>query len=641
MGLAMPPQSVTPPGHDGEVSSIEPSDGPPVYRYDLLLSPSFEAVLAGTGSTVDPSGSVRAALEAGRLLLQARGGAGKTVTLRRVADAADALGIRVVRVWAVDWTNEASRRGAPLEQATLLGALAAVSDPSMSPTVFGDEHETLLLIDGLNEVRGPFVPEILSAVDLLASRYPHLGVVIADRLARRAVDTSSWQLATLTPVPDAQIREILGSAYDEGKASLFGNPFFLERARLDPMTAATHRDFFTAQLGLDDGTLRVLASAVNTAYREHKDRLIDVGELDRAVGPEAVRRLIEAGVLEPSGERSRFAHHLISDFLAALDLARDSQRWRRDEFDALTFTASSFDALALLLDETEAANADLLIRRVYDWNLYAAAYMIAEDETRMRRVSSEMRVALLAMLGERRFDRLQATAQQVADALRLQRTTLADSLMRAESLNDAVRLVARIQSRVTWFNEWQALFARVDDEAGNEDVRLLLVDDGVLGWTAANVLKRIRLGDSAVAGVVALLGAHDDATVRWRCAHVLGSVPTAAVADALLDRLRTDADLWVQYGALRSLIELAARAAQDLRERVFVELAETADEITNTPQLQREVERALHVTDAPPDWAEDAGLLVEQLWARGRSVAEQDRWRELSASLRIEPVAAS
>jgi hypothetical protein len=637
----MPRQVVTPPGHDGEVSDVEPTDASaPVYRYELLLSPSFDAVLDGSGTSVDASGAVRAALDAGRLLLQARGGAGKSMTLQRIADAAERFGVRVVRVWAVDWTNEASA-GVLLDQATLLSTLSAVSDPPTSPTVFGDGHETLLLIDGLNEVRGSYVQEILAAVDLLASRYPQLGVVIADRLARRAVDASSWQLASLTPVPDSQVRKILGSAYDEDKASLYGNPFFLERARLHPLTAATHRDFLTAQLGLDGGTLRVLASAVNRAYRDHKDRLIDVAELELTVGPEAVRRLIEAGVLEPARERSRFVHHLVSDFLAALDLAEHPDRWRRDEFDSLTFTASSFDALAMLLDETDAANGDLLVRRVYDWNLYAAAYMVAEDETRLRRVSTEMRVALLAMLAERRFDRLQATAQQVTDALRLQRTGFAESLLRAGSLGEVVRLVAQVETTSTWFAEWRALFSRVDDEPSTEDVGLLLTDDSVLGWTVANVLKRVRLGGRAVADVLALLGSHGDATVRWRCAHVLGAVPTTGVADALLQRVRNDVDLWVQYGALRSLIELAARSEPELRERVFIQLGQTADAITNTPQLAREVERALHVTDAPAGWPEDAGLLVEQLWARGRSIAEQDRWRELSASLRLEPTAVS
>jgi len=631
---------VTPPSHDGGVTDVEPADpAAPVYQYQLLLSPSFDAVLEGVGVPVDAPGAVREALNAGRLLLQARGGAGKSVTLQRIAVDAERLGVRVARVWAVEWANQASH-GVPLDQATLLAALSSVTDPATSTTVFGDEHETLLLIDGLNEVRGPYVQEMLATVDMLASRYPQLGVVIADRLARRHVDVSSWQLATLTPVPDFQVREILGDAYDTNNASLFGNPFFLERARLDPMTAATHRDFFTAQLGLDPDVLRVLAAAVNRAYRDQRDRLVDVGELERVVGSE-VRSLIEAGVLEPAGDRSRFVHHLISDFLAALDLSDDPRRWRRDEFDSLTFTASSFDALALLLDEIAPEASDLLVRSVYDWNLYAAAYMVAEDEARMNRVSTEMRVALLAMLAERRFDRLQATAQQVTDALRLQRTDFSGALLGAASVGEVLQLVGDVEGTSSWFAEWRQLFVRVGDEAGADDIALLRVDDGVLGWTAANVLKRLRLGSTAVEEVMALLREDDDPTVRWRCAHVLGAVPAAATAEALLERARGDDDLWVQYGAVRSLIEVAAGSEGELRERIFLELGGLADAIASTPQLGREVERALHVTDAPAGWAEDAGLLIEQLWARGRSIAEQDRWRELSASLRLDPAAVS
>jgi hypothetical protein len=639
--MSVPRETVAAGGHDGPVTAAAPHEsGAPIYRYDLLLCPDFNAVLEGEGSPIDASAAIEEALESGRILLQARGGAGKSVTLLRIADAARARELRVVRVWAVDWTNQAASAGGPVDPAALLAALSAAAEPRTSQLVFADDDESLLLIDGLNEVQNPYVQQILATVDLLAARYTQLGVIVADRLARRAVDPLSWRLATLTPVPNWQVREILGPAYEEDKASLFANPFFLERARVDPLSAATHRAFFTAQVGVEDASLRQLASAVNRAYHQHKDRLIDVGWLQGAVGKAAVDQLVEAGVLQSAGQRSRFGHHLISDFLAALALADNPEQWNRVEFDALTFKASSFDALAMLLDEIDPASADLLVRRVHDWNLYAAAYLIAEDDARGRRVSANMKAALLAMLAERRFDRIQSTAQQVTDALRLQKSPIAKTLLDARTLDEVIRIVATVKVEESWFGEWKQLFQRVDGDARSDDLSLLQQEDGVLGWTAANVLKRLHFGRDSVADVLALL-ASESATVRWRAAHVLGAVPTEDVAEALLDRMRTDDDLWVRYGALRSLIEVATRSATDMRQRIFIELGSVADSIVDTPQLAREVERALHVTVPPHGWSEDAGLLLEQLWANGRSVAEQDRWRELSASLRLEEPALS
>jgi len=92
---------------------------------------------------------------------------------------------------------------------------------------------------------------------------------------------------------------------------------------------------------------------------------------------------------------------------------------------------------------------------------------------------------------------------------------------------------------------------------------------------------------------------------------------------------------WVCYGAIRSLIEIASLAlAQSTREEIFLRIADLGAHINSIPELAREVERSLKVDISPPSWAEDAGLLLECLWAASKSVEEQDRWRRVSADLR-------
>lgn len=634
--------AVTPPSDDDAVT--EPRDKPPRFAYDVLLCPDFESVLAGEGQASTPESVVEAALDHGRLLVQARGGAGKTTTLLRLAGAARSAGVRVVETWAVEWANTALDREGVVSAPALISALVAASSPPTIAGSFGDSTPSLMLVDGLNELQSVYAHEILAVADTLASRYPRLGVVVADRLARRAVDRSAWQLATLTPVPEWQIEQLVGQSYNPRHAAFLGNPFFLERARFNPMSAATYRSFFTSQLGVEDEVLTRLAAAVNAAYHRSADRLIELPWLTEQVGDETISQLVQAGVLATDEGHARFVHHLYSDFLAAFDLADAPARWNRLEFDALTFKASSFDAVAMLLELSEQPDheeADLLVRRVYDWNFYAAAYLLAEDELGPRRISPDMKTALMAMLAERRFDRLASTAIQVSDALRLQRSSLAEQFLRAADVEAVIDIVAAQPGDADWFAEWRDLFVRRPQTVGDaSDVRLLRTPDSLVGWTAANILKRLVLTPDAVAEGTALLHA-DNPTVRWRAAHMLGAVPSPDVIEILMDTARAAGeDLWVRYGAIRSLIEIAAVADSTSRQQIFNGLAQMAGDINDTPQLSKEIARGL-IIDSPPDgWAEDAGLLLERLWAEADSVKQQDAWRGVSAALRLEAVGA-
>jgi len=56
-------------------------------------------------------------------------------------------------------------------------------------------------------------------------------------------------------------------------------------------------------------------------------------------------------------------HHLLSDFLLP-SFGGQTSEMDTGDFDALTFKAASFDALAFLLEEVSEENVDTLIRRV-------------------------------------------------------------------------------------------------------------------------------------------------------------------------------------------------------------------------------------------------------------------------------------
>jgi hypothetical protein len=72
--------------------------------------------------------------------------------------------------------------------------------------------------------------------------------------------------------------------------------------------------------------------------------------------------------------------------------------------------------------------ADFFLRQVYDWNIYAAGYVIAE--AREITTSPEMQIVILAMFAERRWDLINATARKASDTLVLPQLEMEKAFVR-------------------------------------------------------------------------------------------------------------------------------------------------------------------------------------------------------------------
>ena len=100
--------------------------------------------------------------------------------------------------------------------------------------------------------------------------------------------------------------------------------------------------------------------------------------------------------------------------------------------------------------------------------------------------------------------------------------------------------------------------------------------------------------------------------------------------------LAGDSRVSVQYGALRSLVDQAYRAPNEaVRNLIFRRLAEHSHLLRSTPALASEFERVLEVSDPPPGWAEAASVVLESFLEAELDPGEQERWRRLSAELRL------
>jgi HEAT repeat protein len=187
------------------------------------------------------------------------------------------------------------------------------------------------------------------------------------------------------------------------------------------------------------------------------------------------------------------------------------------------------------------------------------------------------------------------------------------------------------ESANPWFNRWREIFTISDGTpAGPDLVVRLQVDDSFAGWTLANVLRRCRLGPEGLNEILRI--ATDGSNVeRWRAAHVLGAHPSGQSAGTLLTRL-ADNDEWVRYGAVRSIVEIAAQTNDmRLREYLIIALTEAVQQGGFDSRMLNELERALDIRPQPPEWPASIATLVQQLIGSSERTSDQERWGRVMA----------
>jgi hypothetical protein len=618
--------------------SLESSKPPFEFRigwsdgYEQLFSERYEPVTSVDDLTDQ-------AVSRGRVLLQAEAGAGKTSVVRQLIRGLNPEERLPVFVDLRTWTPEHDESWAVAGVNDLLRMrilLKQVAEPSTDePTLASRQTpDALIVVDGLNEISSGIGNEILATLDAFARRNTQAGVIVTDRLVRRQLPSDEWGIATIERVrqPDATGESLAES--NEQAEFLSKSALFLDlslREGLDSTSSAkTLRKYLVDAAGLSEQDLDSASKAAFELYAHDARRTFTLERFSALAGEDVTTALLDAGVLRASG-RAYFRHHLFHDYLAALTLIGDPELWKSETFDAITFYASSFDILGFALEEIpDAQSADEFLRSIYDWNYFGSSYALA----RGRRLGSvavthSMEIALLAMLGERRWDLISATAQLVEDALRLFPGEDALRMLTARDLEEIFSLVRETPAGDAMFERWRELFLRPSGGAiSNTIVDQVRDRESLIGWTIANVLKRVRLDDDQQRRLRNLLLTDESRIVRWRAAHALGAHPTPDNMDALLTAL-ADSYMWVRYGSLRSLVEIAARSA-DLRVEVFEHLTPRLVDLRSDRRPITEFERALALKEPPADWAEAVAPSIMALWSNSATIEEQDHWRELA-----------
>lgn len=626
-----------------ELASTWPVQSP-VFSVLTGWSRSYDNIFAGEFDWVtSEDGILDRALSAGRAILSGRGGDGKTWLLRRLFSRALDRGIVPVFIdlkqWTgadyeswKDWTRDNVGDGADFLVRRFSGLNLGIIDLDRLPP----DARKVMFVDGLNEITAKVGLEVLSVFDEIVASQMSTSVIAVDRLVRRDLPSPErWWIGSPLPLTGDEVRKHLPKGAVLTSSDLRTSPFFLDAELRSGASgvrrAATLKQLVNDHIGLTNAEAIKVAEACFLAYAYARSRMFDLVKFREGVGQVVLDKLEQAGAVRFLGTNGFFHHHIMHDFLAAAHVASFAPTmWTPDIFRALSFDTSSFDAVELTFEQLEADLADSFLQKLYDWNLYAAGYALAQRRQGDGPVGLEMQTVIFAMLADKCFDPVLATRQRASDALRLMQVAEVEPFRRAKSISELCAVVDATDSSTDWFNEWKRVFRISELQVINEVTLVLITQaNSILGWTVANVSKRVIDSQWVYPLLSHWAEESDNATVRWRIAHVLGAIPHTEALQCLQTLFDYDQDEDVRYGSIRSLIELATISDRALRDEVGVCIAARAGVISSSDRIARELRSSLLIEPslAPVGWLDFVQACVKSQFLATERVADRDLWR--------------
>jgi len=582
------------------------------------------------------------------IILHGGGGAGKTRILRTIARELLEEGRLPVLIELRRWSARP-----PTNKSTssdIQHILKECGNPRfriglLENLVQGD-RDFIAILDGLNEIPKPARESILRYFRNILSESPHGYLLIADRYGTSEYP-ESFIHASVDPLDKDFVCQVFNSHFapkltfeqlSPSIKAILQIPFFLdlnirkmdEISRMDSRSAMME-EFFLKQLRLTEPNLDTIAQASIEISEKYQTQLFEPSRLKELIGDELFELLCGASVLEIEG--TSFTHHLWRDYLCARHLAKHPDKWDEKTFDSVTFTSESLEPLTLVVEQLDNVDkADDFLRKVYDWNFYGAMDCLRELS---ELPSMSIRVAILAAIAEKSFDRVMRTRIRARSRLQEHQYELALPFAKADTFEKIIEHLKnlKLEAERPWFNDWKILFI------GNTDpVGLLTKEDSIIGWTAANVARRIPLNGQAQKLVRELYFSSESSvnmnSIRWRLVHVLGAHPSKDNVSLLVHALNHDKYHWVKYGAARALVEIASNCGQKLKKQVLTGLEDSvkqirAHDIRIGRLIAKEIRQTVFISHAKPNWKESVNPLLKHLRDLEQDVPEVDDWTRL------------
>jgi len=454
------------------------------------------------------------------------------------------------------------------------------------------EGRVLALIDGLNEVSSEIRMKIVDYF-LSVNREGACYLLVTDRFGPPDSILESFSHAVVDRLDQNKIQTIFDGEFgtgeynrlDESQKEMYTRPFFLSlavkrRYKFSGVGVSSNifEQFFLDQLRINKEQLNQIARASVEAISQQGG--FDMGRFKQLlVNGGKYQILVAAAVLNK--EESDFEHYLWRDYLVSRYLAQNEEYWTEKVFDSITTYSSSLECLSLVVEQlADRARKDSFLKKVFDWNYFAAADCIAdfrEEDPPPRQLSEDIRAAILGAIGEKRFDIVQRTKERANGILSGHNCPFAKGFREANNMEALVEHIETISGQEGWFKDWKTLFTKGKGSGLSiEEINSIDSDDSLIGWTVANAGRRVIIDETGQRHIREIyekaIVTENKNSVRWRVVHILGAFPSDVNVDFLLKALNRDTYHWVKYGAARSLIEIASRSPVGLRDSVISEL---------------------------------------------------------------------
>jgi Restriction endonuclease len=517
---------------------------------------------------------------------------------------------------------------------------------------YAKTESTLMVVDGVNELLDPdLMTDITALLEGLSARYPKLSIVLASRADTGGAGRprsprrfgKRWQVGFVRRLPVGRVRQAIDHRYGGGTwrglseraQAVLEIPFFLRRALdgTDPTAgsrSAALRAFFEYQIDLSDTVLEQVGRELFSSYGGGL-RQVSLSDVDETT----TVTLAEAGVWERLGDaHALFTHQLYGDYLVSRCLADDVDLWTNPSFDTVTFDVQARDPVLLAAEQlAPTRRIDAFIRAVYNWHWASAVEcLLAAEAIEHHRVSEAMHTMVLALLSERRADSIGGTGDRAEGLLAQFTDPLAAKLMKlpAEATPAYVSSITEDDRR---YMRWHRVFCRSPGTPWSKsDITGIAATDALHGWTVSNVLRRSKFGE-VVAGPLRDLyrSETNSAIIRWRIVHALGRSVSRPTFELLVDALAND-EFWVRFGAVRSIVEIAAQTDDlVLRDDAFAHLERLLLDQPDT--IADMAVWAAMYKGARPGFHELALALFTHIQDLQTTAAARDRWRDRISDL--------
>ncbi|MFA6058668.1 MAG: HEAT repeat domain-containing protein [Taibaiella sp.] len=444
---------------------------------------------------------------------------------------------------------------------------------------FSDNFEKIIVLDGFNEISDLNTRNEI--IDLLSEVHQNwkFKVLMTSRYYNKQefIDWNIFELQNLRP----HALEILTKKYFQKSLDVYDSqnidclsiPYFLNIAIKDRNDSIiTYSKYILNHIlkGVApenrNNTLNALSELAYTSILSEQKFVIKKDIL----GQKTIEYLISNQILTLSGDAYRFEHHLVNEFLVAYRIANDTTLWNRETFDIITLqNRTSFEIIRMILEQIHTEEAgDQFLLAVYDWNFYAVLYCFSKVDNKY---SSEFASFIILALTEKTFDKFKHTRlkarkylEQLYDKFNLKgKDFLLIEIENPQNHQDIILkfnkvLGANAEKFVTEpYKKWFYVLYDYTSAIIDTLIAHIATDNPVMGWCYSNMIKRSELNRIHEDKLLNMFVNEANPIIRWRIIHILGNSFSPVTINLLLDVLENENYVWLKYGAIRSILEIA------------------------------------------------------------------------------------